>query len=229
VAVIGLTQNRAIRRAEWLHDQRFDGRDELNRDVQSADPTTYDANEGVRLCLLERSGLLAPGPDPELDRWTAALRRATGAAVAALAVPMAGCTRISGLWKGDMARAETAEVPASESLERFLSAHVDAPPWPDGAHSYLAAPVAIDGHVLCTLAVADAAPRDWDARDAQILDDATAAVAAEIRLRLANEQAVRFHELVASQHRVHELIAGGAPLGDVLIELVGESSATTRR
>src|SRR5437763_3974297 len=68
--------------------------------------------------------------------------------------------------------------------------------------------------------VADAAPRDWDEHDAQILDDATAAVAAEIRLRLANEQALRFHELVASQHRVHELIAGGAPLEEVLVELV---------
>ena len=97
---------------------------------------------------------------------------------------------------------------------------MNAPAWPDGAQSYLEAPVSVDGHVLCVLAVADAAPRDWDLRDMQILDDAAAAVAAEVRLRLANEQAVRFHELVASQHRVHELIAGGSPLGEVLVELV---------
>jgi diguanylate cyclase (GGDEF)-like protein len=188
--------------------------------VHCADSTAHDADEDLRLSLLERCGLLAPGPDPELDRWTAVLRRATGSAVAALAVPHGGGTVVRGLWTGDAAQGATANLPASESLEQFLSGQVNATPWPDGAQSYLEAPVAIDGHVLCTLGVADAAPRDWDARDTQILDDATAAVAAEIRLRLANERAVRFHELVASQHRVHELIAGGAPLGEVLVELV---------
>ena len=188
--------------------------------MEPADPTVHDANHELRRSLLERCGLLEPGPDPELDRWTAALRRATGSAVAALAVPVGDRTRLTGLWKGDAAQPETADIPVSESLEEFLSAHVNAPAWPDGAHSYLEVPVSVDGHVLCVLAVADAAPRDWDLRDMQILDDAAAAVAAEVRLRLANEHAVRFHELVASQHRVHELIAGGSPLGEVLVELV---------
>ncbi len=147
------------------------------------------------------------------------LRRATGSAVAALAVELDDRTLVTDLWTGEADEPEATEFGPGQSLEAFLSAKVQAPAWPDGLHSYLEATVTVDGHVLCTLGVADAAPRDWDARDMQILDDATAAVAAEIRLRLANDEALRFHDLVASQHRVHELIAGGAPLTDVLVEL----------
>jgi diguanylate cyclase (GGDEF)-like protein len=207
-----------ICRADRPHHQCLRGRDEINAHVRQSDPS--QAEDDVRLSLLLRSGLLEPGAHPELDRWTAVLRRATGSAVAALSVPAGARILVTGLWMGEAAEARTADIPASESLEQYLSSQVDAPAWPDGCQSYLEAPVAIDGHVLCTLSVADVAPRDWDARDMQILDDATAAVAAEIRLRLANDQALRFHDLVASQHRVHELIAGGAPLRDVLVELV---------
>ena len=185
------------------------------------EPAPSQASEDeVRRALLNRSGLLEAGPRPELDRWTAVLRRATGSAVAALAVELGDQTLITGLSTGDADAPERAEIQPGESLETFLSSKVPAPPWPDGRHSYLEASVTVDGQVLCTLGVADAAPRDWDARDRQILDDATAAIAAEIRLCLANDEAERFHTLVASQHRVHELIAGGAPLKDVLIELV---------
>lgn len=188
---------------------------------QSPEQIASQAPEGeARRSLLHRSGLLELGSRPELDRWTAVLRRATGSAVAALAVELADRTLISGLWIGDAEAPETTEIRAEDSFEAFLSGKVDAPAWADGLHSYLEASVEIDGQVLCTLGVADAAPRDWDERDIQILDDATSAIAAEIRLRLANDEALRFHDLVASQHRVHELIAGGAPLREVLVELV---------
>jgi len=190
-----------------------------------------DADQQVLLALLARSGLLDPGDWPELDRWTAVLRRATGAAVAALSVPVGERTLIKSLWVGEATGPQATELPAGETTERFLSGKVDAPAWLDGRQSYLEAPVrvgggsaapdggALDGQVLAHLCVADSAPRDWDARDMQILDDVTAAVAAEVRLRLAKEDALRVHELVASQHRVHELIAGGAPLREVLVEL----------
>jgi diguanylate cyclase (GGDEF)-like protein len=181
---------------------------------------TQASADELRRALLHRSGLLELGARPELDRWTAVLRRATGSAVAALAVELADRTLITGLWTGDAEEPESTEIPAEDSFDAFLSGKVDAPAWADGLHSYLEASVEIDGQVLCTLGVADAAPRDWDERDVQILDDATTAIAAEIRLRLANDEALRFHDLVASQHRVHELIAGGAPLRDVLVELV---------
>jgi len=183
-------------------------------------PIDPAAQEDVRASLLRRGGMLEPGPHPEHDRWTAVARRATGSAVAALSVVHGERRLISSLWIGEASAPATAEIPASESLEQFLERHVDAPPWPDGHQSYLEVPVVIDGHEICTLAVADAAPRDWDECDMQILEDTTAVIANEIRLRLAKDEALRFHDLVASQHRVHELIAGGAPLGEVLVELV---------
>ena len=185
-------------------------------------PAAEIAQAQVRLGLLARSGLLDPGARPELDRWTAVLRRATRSAVAALSVPVdegrAG-TVIKSLWVGEATQSQEAELSPDESVERFLGGLVAAPAADDEGPCVLEAPVRIDGHELCRLCVADAGPREWDARDRQILDDVTAAVAAELRLRLASEDAQRFHELVASQHRVHELIAGGAPLRDVLVEL----------
>jgi diguanylate cyclase (GGDEF)-like protein len=207
------------------HDQGRGGRDELNHVVSPLHPAPVNAapqdpDEEVRRSLLERSGLLAPGSHPELERWTAVLQRATGSAAAALAIPLDDRTLVTGLWSGEAAKARSAQIPASESLERFLSGLLDAPAGRDGLHSYLYASVTVDGQVLCTLATVDAAPRVWDARDRQILEDSVAAIGAEIRLRLASDDALRSQDLVASQHRVHELIAGGAPLTEVLVELV---------
>jgi hypothetical protein len=54
-----------------------------------------DADQQVLLALLARTGLLDPGDWPELDRWTAVLRRATGAAVAALSVRVGELSRPS--------------------------------------------------------------------------------------------------------------------------------------
>jgi diguanylate cyclase (GGDEF)-like protein len=176
--------------------------------------------QDVRQSLLQWSGLLGPDSHPELDRWTSVLRRGTGSAVAALAVAHDGRILVRCLWVGEAGEPRTAELSACQSLEQFLSSQVPAPVWADGRQSYLEAPVTIDGHEICTIAVADAAPRDWDEEDRLILDHTVTAIASEIRLRLANNEAQRFHDLVISQHRVHELIAGGAPLGQVLVELV---------
>ena len=185
--------------------------------MSAVDPHPH---EDLRTLLLRRSGLLEGEPHPELDRWTSVLRRSTGSSVAALAVVHDGRTLVRCLWVGETSEPGTAELSASDSLEQLLSSQVPAPVWADGHQSYLEAPVAIDGHEICTVAVADAAPRGWDEEDRQILDHTVTAIASEIRLRLANEEAQRFHDLVVSQHRVHELIAGGAPLKEVLNELV---------
>ena len=126
-------------------------------------------------------------------------------------------TRVKGLWALDAAEARTTELAAGETVESFLTAKVPAPA--DHPRSYLERPVIVDGRVLCTIGLADAAPREWTERDLQMLENATAAVAVQIRLRLANHDAARFHELVASHNRVHELIAVGAPLREVLVEL----------
>lgn len=185
----------------------------------AADPEPRAVGDEVRLSLLERAGLL-DREQPGLDRWTAVLRRTTGASVAAIAVPLATRTLIRSMWTAAGGEAESAEIPAAESLERFLDGKVDSLSWPDDFHSYFEAPIVVDDHVLCTVGLLDAAPRNWDERELQVIDDIATAIASEIRLRLANDEALRFHDLVASQHRVHELIAGGAPLRDVLVELV---------
>lgn len=174
-------------------------------------------DEAAREVLLERGGLLDPGPDAELEHWTSVLRRATGAAVVAVSVQGQAGTRVKGLWALDAAEARTTELAAGETVESFLTAKVPAPA--DHPRSYLERPVIVDGRVLCKIGLADAAPREWTERDLQTLENATAAVAVQIRLRLANHDAARFHELVASHNRVHELIAVGAPLREVLVEL----------
>ncbi|HTU83929.1 MAG TPA: EAL domain-containing protein [Solirubrobacteraceae bacterium] len=180
---------------------------------------TQDPREQVRLGLLARSGLLDADLGPELGRWTTALRRDTGSSVAALSVAAGDRNHVKGLSVADVAEPQQAVLPPGETLERFLTGKIEALSWPSGLPSYLEAPVVIDGHVLCTLGVADAVPRAWEERDRRVLEDVAAAVATEIRLRLASYEAQRFHELVGSQHRVHELIASGAPLREVLVEL----------
>ena len=181
-------------------------------------PTDRAIQHDVRLSLLARSGLVEPGDDPEFSRWTRVLQRGTGGRAAALSVPSVPQTLIKSLWLRDSTEPSTIELEPDESLETFLSAYAE--PAARGPQALLQAPVTLDGHVLCVLSINDDASRKWSRLDRQILKDCTAAVAAEIRLRLANDKALRFHELVASQHRVHELIAGGAPLPDVLVELV---------
>ena len=188
-------------------------------DQTDAPPTVPSAEEDTRAVLLARSGLLDAAPDAEVDHWTSVLRRATGALVVAVSVQTRSGTLIRGMWAGDAAAAETVEIPAREPVERFITARVPAGS-STAPRAYLAGPVKVDGHVICTISLADAAAREWTERDLQTLENATAAMAVQVRLRLANHDAVRFHELVASHNRVHELIAVGAPLEQVLVELV---------
>jgi len=180
--------------------------------------TIPSPDEDIRAVLLARSGLLEPGPDPELDHWTYVLRRATGAAVVAVAIEGPAGTQIKGLWAFDRSDTQTTSLPDGQTVEGFLTGSVPAPG--DHPRSYLEGLVIVDGHVLCRIGLADAAPREWTERDHQTLENATAAVAVQLRLRLANHDALRFHKLVGSHNRVHELIAKGAPLREVLVELV---------
>jgi len=183
-----------------------------------AAPTIPTPDEDTRAVLLARSGLLEPGPDPELDHWTYVLRRATGAAVVAVSIEAPAGTQLKGLWAFDRSDTQITALSDGQTMESFLTSRVPAP----GNHprSYLEGSVIVDGHVLCSIGLADAAPREWTERDHQTLENATAAVAVQLRLRLANHDALRFHQLVGSHNRVHELIAKGAPLREVLVELV---------
>jgi diguanylate cyclase (GGDEF)-like protein len=181
---------------------------------------TQSAQEEARSALLARTGFLDLTPDPELDRWTAVLRRALGTAVVALSVSCGERTLVKGLQAGAAGEARTIELSPSDSLERFLAAKVPSADSPDEPHACLASPVIVNGHELCRLNVADAPTRAWSGRDVMTLQNASAALALEIRLRLAKYEAQRSHQLVVSHNRVHELIAEGAPLEEVLVELV---------
>jgi diguanylate cyclase (GGDEF)-like protein len=176
--------------------------------------------EEERLAVLERSGLLGRPPEPEFDRWTAALRSSTGAAVAALM--LVGTTRffVKSLSTADGCAQEMSELALSDPLPDYLIGLADRSMSAAGTPAYAAAPVSVDGRLLGWLAIVNHADREWTEGHLRMLEDAATAVSTEVSLRLANEEAARVGDRVASHNRLHELIAQAAPLGDVLRELV---------
>jgi diguanylate cyclase (GGDEF)-like protein len=176
--------------------------------------------EETRLAVLNRSCLLDSGPEPDFDRWTLAVRRGTGAAVAALSFVDATRVFVKSLCTERGLSEEASEIPLSGSLREYFIGRADPPGPGDGTHAYAEAPISLDGQVLGSMSIVGSPVGEWGAEELQALDDAAAAVSTEVKLRLATEEAARVQELVASHNRVHELIARAAPLQDVLGELV---------
>lgn len=171
------------------------------RDADTAAPLTApDPSEVGRLALLDRAGLLDPGPDPDLDRWSAALRRATGAEAATISLLYADRVYV---------KSRCSAV-----------AHPDLLPEVDDEDASAETPIVVEDQIVGSISVRDQPGREWCDADLRMLEDAAAAVSTEIRLRLARHEVARAHELVATHGKVHELIAAGAPLADVLTELV---------
>lgn len=79
------------------------------------------------------------------------------------------------------------------------------------------APVIVGDRVVGWAAIAG---EHSDERE-QALEDTAAAIATVIRLLSADHEAERIRDLLASQNRVHELIARAAPLKEALDELTG--------
>ena len=79
------------------------------------------------------------------------------------------------------------------------------------------APVKVDGRLVGWAAIAGEATEE----DLRALEDAAAAIATVVRLRLADRETRRIRDLLASQNRVHELIASAAPLNEALDKLTG--------
>jgi diguanylate cyclase (GGDEF)-like protein len=176
--------------------------------------------EEERLALLQRSRLLDWPPEPEFDRWTAAVRRDTAAAVAALVLVDATRVVVKSLSTAAGCADEAFEIPLSEPLAEYLIGRADPPGLGVGAPVYAERQVSVDGRLLGWMAIAGHPGRDWTEPHLRALEDAAAAVSTEVRLRLANQEAARVRDLVASHNRLHELIARAAPLSDVLGELV---------
>ena len=176
--------------------------------------------EEQRLAVLRRSGLLDWPPEPEFDRWTAALRQDTGAAVAALVLVDAKRVFVKSLCTADGCAEEASEMPLTEPLADYLIGRADLPLSGAGAPAYAETPVSVDGRLLGWMTIANHSDREWSECHLRALENAATAVSTEVSLRLANQEAARVRDLVASHNRLHELIAQAAPLSDVLGELV---------
>ena len=192
------------------------------------DPFAQDSwvAEAQRLAVLRRTQLLGRPPEPEFDRWTAALRQATGATAAALLLVDAAHVFVKSLSTADGSAAQASEITLLEPLAEYLigRAHPAGPDGPPprapGAPAYAQAQVSANGQLLGWMAIADDARREWSEALLRSRENAASAVSTEVALRLANQEAARFQNLVASHNRLHELIAAAAPLSEVLGELV---------
>jgi diguanylate cyclase (GGDEF)-like protein len=183
-------------------------------------PPSPGADDETRSFVLRSSGALASLPDPELDRWTEALRRNTGAAVAALCFPDAARRVVTSVCTCDGAAGEVSELALSESLESYVLGRADRTGSAGSSHLYAESPIAVDGQLLGQIGIADSARSEWAEEDLAALADIANAVSTTLALRLAKNEARRVEQLVASHNTVHDLIARGAPLRDVLIEIL---------
>ena len=187
--------------------------------VTQAPPLPAD---GGRLVTLRRSGVLDHSPDPELDRWTVALRRSTGAAVAALCFLDDSCRLLKSVCTGDGSAAQVSELALSEPLEHHVAGLVrQTGSTGHGGWVYAEAPITVDGQLLGQIGLADGHRRDWTEADLEALADSATAISTAIALRLAKKDAQRVQELVTSHNKVHDLISRGASLRDVLAETRG--------
>jgi len=191
-------------------------------DTIDAEPLTgssWVADE-ERLAVLQRAGLLDQPPDSEFDRLTGALALAASAPVAALLLIDADRIFVKSLCTADGPADEAFEIPLAEPLAEYLlnRAAVLVPAGVEPAHAQ--AQVLVDGQVLGLMEIVDEPHRMWSEDDLRALESAAAGASTEVMLRLANLEAARIRDLVASHNRLHELIARAAPLPDVLGELV---------
>jgi hypothetical protein len=175
--------------------------------------------EEERLAVLQRSQLLDLPCEPEFDRWTVALRRETGAALAALILVDATRMVVKSLSIAGGSVQEASELPLSTPLAEYLIGRTDLPACP-AAPAYAEAQVVVNGQLLGWMVVADHPVREWSESHLKALEDAATGVSTEVSVRLAHQAATRMQELVASHNRLHELIAQAATLSDVLCELV---------
>jgi diguanylate cyclase (GGDEF)-like protein len=177
-------------------------------------------DDGLRLDMLQGSGALDPLPCPDFDRWTAALRRNAGASIAALCFRDASSLLLRSVSTRDPSCDQVSRLPFGASLERYLL----GVPCPVGssnaAHVYAEVPVTVDDQVLGRIAMADHGRTEWAESDIEALGDAARAVSTELALRLAKKEAERVQQLVSSHKAVHDLIAEGAPLREILVEVL---------
>ncbi|MGO9898989.1 MAG: hypothetical protein ACLP0J_04700 [Solirubrobacteraceae bacterium] len=125
----------------------------------AAEPTTHgviaraSAVERGPLVMAARNGLFDASAEPELDRWTAALRSLTCARLAAFSLLESGHVLVKSLCTKEGAAEESARLELSESLEEHLIAKADLDGSIDPTHAYLEVPVTVGAQLLGWMSV----------------------------------------------------------------------------
>ena len=185
-----------------------------------AEVPAAQSDAGAQPAPLGLGDLIDSPPEAELDRWTALARRITGAAVSALLVEAGDRLVVKSLAGSGGAADRVFELAAGDSVAACLCDLADVRAAEGPVPSYAQAPVYVGERMLGWLAIADPAGREWGQDELRALHDVAAAVSVELRLRLAQREAGRVRDLLASNNAVHQLIAQGAPLNSVFDELV---------
>ncbi len=181
-----------------------------------AQASVQDDREQV--ALLREDPAFTAVPDAELERWVGAVQRQTNVACAALALVDGARQVIRVVGEAVSAPQPVSELTASLSLGDYLLG--PTPTYQDGGREAFAqVPITLAGKVIGRLGIADPQRTTWSVEDLAVLGDAAKGIATELERRLARAEVVRVQELVTSHNRVHDMIANGAPLRDVLVEV----------
>ena len=180
--------------------------------------TGLGPDAGEPLALLREDPAFAAASDPELERWIATARRQTDVSCVALSLVRGPRQIVRVVGEASGAPERVSELSSSVPLEQFVLGGTPRPAG-DGRGAFAEVPISVAGRQVGQLAMTDPMRASWSADDLAALSDAAAGVATELERRLACAQVVRVQELVTSHNRVHDMIANGSSLRDVLIEV----------
>ena len=145
--------------------------------------------------MLRNCAVLDASPDVELDRWTTALRRTTGASVAALCFADGSRRIVTSVCSAAGPAERVAVLALSETLDHY-AANLARPTGPAASEpSYAEAPIVVDGHVLGQIGIAGLGRGNSSEADLGALGDTATAVSNALALRLAKKEAERVQQL----------------------------------
>jgi diguanylate cyclase (GGDEF)-like protein len=189
----------------------------------------------ARLEILDRTGLMASGPEQAFDRWAAMAARALRAPIALITLfddrrqYLKSAIGLEGVAAGQTAPSElsicqyviSGATPLAVDDARVhpeLANHVGVVD--HGIVAYAGTPICVDGQPVGSLCVTQRDPRTWTEADLVLLGDFADAIAGEIALRLGAADLGRANAVVAAHNRIHELISADASLREILEEVV---------
>jgi len=171
----------------------------------------------ARVATLRNCGVMDLTVNREFDRWTTALRRNSGATVAAICFFDGSRRLIKSIATVEGSAELVTELAPDDSLETYVVGLANSSAPTAGTSLYADSPITIVGQIVGRVGMAVHGRDHWAVDDLQSLEDITVAVSGVVALRLANREAERVDRLVASHNMVQDLIAQGAPLREVLV------------